>query len=221
MNVSGGAVRVAGWKVPAWDRGMTKPEASAPDAARPDAGRIDALTGADDATLIEAFRAGTREAFDVIVIRHQRQVYQVCYRFMHNHEDAADLAQDVFIRAFKALARFKGDASIGTWLYRIAVNACLNRVAVKKPAVAPIDDAARLDARAPNALDGVIEAERAATIRRAIEQLPPKQRATLTLRIYQECSHEEIASALGTTVGAAKANLFHALASLRKILGRS
>src|SRR5689334_25362872 len=75
---------------------------------------------ADDATLVEACRSGRRDAFDVIVERHQRQVYQLCYRFAGNHEDASDLAQDVFIRAYRGLHSFKGQSAFNTWLYRIA-----------------------------------------------------------------------------------------------------
>lgn len=213
MRVGENAIRVA-WRVPAWDSGMTTPRPSASDAPAPAAD----LAEADDRTLVQAFRSGRREAFDVIVVRHRRQVYQLCYRFVNNHEDASDLAQDVFVRAFKGLVHFKGDASLATWLYRVAVNASLNRVAAKKPDAAPLDAAADVDTRASSPLDEVLRGERADAVRRAIAQLPPKQRATLMLRVYQECSHEEIAVALGSTVGAAKANLFHALGNLRRIL---
>src|SRR5437763_11366463 len=85
-----------------------------------------------DAELVRACLDGRREAFDVIVERHQRQVYQLCYRFAGNHEDANDLAQDVFIRAYRGLKTFKGQASLGTWLYRIAVNVCLTKVGNNK-----------------------------------------------------------------------------------------
>src|SRR6187551_2681837 len=180
-----------------------------------------AFADLDDASLATRAAAGEREAFDVIVERHRRSVYQICYRFVNNHEDASDLAQDVFVRAFKGLARFKGDAALATWLYRVAVNACLNRVALKKPATAELDPAAHIDTRVPSPLDDVLRMERAEAVRAAIAKLPPKQRATLMLRVYQECSHEEIATALGSTVGAAKANFFHALGNLRRLLGTS
>jgi len=179
------------------------------------------LTAADDAALVEAFRAGRAEAFDEIVARHRKQIYQLCYRFVRNHDDASDLAQDVFVRAFKGLHRFKGDSSLTTWLYRVGVNTCLNRVAAKRPIEAPIEAAERADARAVDPLQSVLQGERATAVREAIAKLPPKQRATLVLRIYQECSHEEIATALGGTVGAAKANLFHALGNLRRALSRT
>ena len=90
------------------------------------------VTNTTDAELVAACLAGQREAFDVIVERHRRHVYQLCYRFVGNHEDASDLAQDVFVRAYRGLRTFKSQSSLGTWLYRISVNVCLNRVSVKE-----------------------------------------------------------------------------------------
>src|SRR4051812_10920938 len=78
----------------------------------------------DEAALVEACLAGTPGAFDVIVERHRRSIYQLCYRFTANHEDASDLAQDVFLRAYRGLHRFRQQSALGTWLYRIAVNVC-------------------------------------------------------------------------------------------------
>jgi RNA polymerase sigma-70 factor (ECF subfamily) len=178
------------------------------------------LSAADDRALIAAFVSGVQEAFDLIVERHQRNVYQLCYRFVGNHEDASDLAQDVFVRAFKGLRNFKGDSSLGTWLYRVGVNACLNRVAVKRPITEPIDALPLADDRLEDPLQRLMRGERAVAVRAAIQQLPPKQRATLILRIYQELPHEEIAGILGSSVGAVKANFFHALGNLKKLMER-
>lgn len=215
MRVGENALR-ADWRMPVWKSGMAKSRPAVPDKTT-----LTDLTEADDRTLVDAFREGRRDAFDIIVVRHRRQVYQLCYRFVNNHEDASDLAQDVFVRAFKGLGNFKGDASLATWLYRVAVNASLNRVAAKKPLTAPLDTAADIDTRASSPLDEVLRGERAEAVRRAIAKLPPKQRATLLLRVYQDCSHEEIAVALGSTVGAVKANFFHALGNLRRALKTS
>jgi len=176
------------------------------------------LTTLEDGALVRAFQRGNRDAFDVIVVRHRRQVYHLCRRFVRNHEDASDLAQDVFVRAFKGLKNFKNESSLGTWLYRVGVNACLNRVTTKKVETEPIEAAQRVDARAPDALQEVLRGERAAEVREAIAKLPPKQRATLMLRVYQELSHEEIAGVLGSSVGAVKANFFHALGNLKRFL---
>jgi len=186
-----------------------------------DAAAAFSLREADDRALVRAFLAGRAEAFDVIVERHQRQVYQLCYRFVSNHEDASDLTQDVFIRAFKGLKNFKGDSALSTWLYRVGVNACLNRVSLKQIKLETIEPEQHVDHRQPDAHELAARAERAVVVRRAIAKLPPKQRATLVLRMYQDMTHEEIAAVLGGSVGAAKANLFHALANLKRYLAEA
>ena len=178
-----------------------------------------ALHALSEAALVTACLDQRPGAFDVIVERHQRAVYQICYRFMGNHEDASDLSQDVFLRAYRGLRNFKGNAALGTWLHRIAVNACLNRVAVKTPKSEPFEDRQHIDIRAESAPDRMLRDERAARVRAAVVKLPPKQRAALILRTYQDMSHQDIATALGTSVGAAKANVFHALQNLKKLLG--
>jgi RNA polymerase sigma-70 factor (ECF subfamily) len=173
---------------------------------------------AEDRDLVAACLGGRRDAFDVIVDRHRRQIYQLCFRFVGNHEDASDLAQDVFVRAYRGLRGFKGNASFSTWLYRIGVNVCLNRVSLKTPRIEAIDER-RLPESATERPDvAVMRQERAQEVRAAIAKLPPKQRATLILRIYHELPHEEIAGVLGGSVGAVKANFFHALANLKKLL---
>jgi RNA polymerase sigma-70 factor (ECF subfamily) len=168
--------------------------------------------------LVAACLAGRPGAFDLVVERHRRQVYQLCYRFVNNHEDASDLSQDVFVRAFRGLKNFKGQSSLATWLYRIGVNVCLNRVSVKQHTSEPIGERHDVDDGRESASDRVLRAERAAQVRRAVARLPEKQRAALVLRMYQELSHQEIADVLGSTVGAVKANVFHALQNLKKIL---
>jgi RNA polymerase sigma-70 factor (ECF subfamily) len=185
-------------------------------------GRVETTTSLrelDDAGLVAACRNGNREAFDVIVERHRRTVYQVCYRFVNNHEDASDLSQEAFVRAWRGLKTFKGEAALSTWLYRIAVNACLNKVSAKKAETEPIESDRYEDTRVENPADTMARDERGAAVRRAIARLPEKQRATLILRTYHEMSHQEIADVLGSSVGAVKANFFHALGNLKKILG--
>ena len=177
-----------------------------------------ALSGATEAELVAACLNGQPDAFDLIVEQHRRGVYQLCYRFVGNHEDASDLTQDVFLRAYRGLRSFRGQSSLGTWLYRIGVNVCLNRVAVKTLPVEPIDGRADIAAAVDSPSDHLIRQERAERVRKAIVRLPPRQRAVLILRTYHELSHQEIAHMLGTSVGAAKANVFHALQNLKKLL---
>jgi len=180
------------------------------------------LADLDERALVDACLANQPGAFDLIVERHRRSVYQLCYRFVGNHEDASDLSQDVFIRAFRGLRSFRGQASIATWLYRIGVNVCLNRVSAKTTLgklTEPIDDRQFVDTGAESASERMLKEERAGHVRAAIAQLPRTQRATLILRTYHEMSHQEIAEVLGSSVGAVKANFFHALANLKKLLG--
>ena len=184
-----------------------------------------AVADLSEPSLVEACLAGRPGAFDVIVERHRRPIYQLCYRFVGNHEDASDLSQDIFLRAFRGLRSFRGQSSLSTWLYRIGINVCLNRVSARttldrsERATSPVEELPVIDDRGDSPSDLVLRKERAGRVRAAIAQLPRKQRATLILRTYHEMSHQEIADVLGSSVGAVKANFFHALGSLKKLLG--
>jgi RNA polymerase sigma-70 factor (ECF subfamily) len=188
---------------------------------RPDTGRAGsaAYGDLDESGLVRACLDGRAEAFDVIVERHRRTVYQLCYRFVGNHEDASDLTQEVFLRAYRGLKNFRGQASFSTWLYRIGVNVCLNRVSAKAPRSEPIEERHDLAVTSDAPPDIMIREERACRVRSAVARLPRKQRAALVLRVYHEMSHQEIAETLGSSVGAVKANVFHALQNLKKLLG--
>jgi len=186
-----------------------------------DSGPAGSLEECDDPALVRACLEGRTEAFDVIVERHRRAVYQLCYRFVGRHEDATDLSQDVFLRAYRGLRRFRGDSSLATWLYRIGVNVCLNKVSARTPLLAPLDETALVAASGEDASAAVLREERARRVRAAVRKLPRKQRATLILRMYQDLSHKEIAGVLGTTEGAVKANFFHALGNLKRALTKS
>jgi|SRR6516164_4188302 len=175
------------------------------------------LAELDERALVQACLEGQPGAFDLIVERHRRAVYQLCYRIVGNHEDASDLSQDVFLRAFRGLRSFRGHSSLSTWLYRIAVNVCLNRLGARN-VPEPIDDRQFVDDRAESAAERLLRRERASRLRRAIARLPRKQRLTVVLRAFHEMSHQQIAEVLGSSVGAVKANFFHALGNLKRIL---
>ena len=203
--VSFGWPRPAAAAVPR--EGMTMASVSAED--------LDAL---DDRALVDACRAGRREAFDCLVLRHRRSIYRLCYRFVASHADATDLAQDVFLRAFRALDGFKGESSVATWLYRIAVNLSLNKVSARTLRAEPVEEHRLPPSAEPDAMSRMLADERAARVRAAVARLPRTQRATLVLRVYQELSHQEIAEVLGSSVSAVKTNFFHALRNLRRLL---
>ena len=115
--------------------------------------------------------------------------------------------------------RERRQSSLATWLYRIGVNVCLNRVSIKSLRTEPIEEGRHVDRRSESPADRVLKQERATRVRQAIAQLPRKQKATLILRIYHEMPHQQIAEILGSSVGAVKANFFHALSNLKKLLG--
>ena len=171
-----------------------------------------------DEALARACAGGDRGAFDILVARHQRQVYQLCYRFVGNHEDASELAQDAFVRAYRSIHKFEGSARFTTWLHRISVNVCLNRLSSKRPVHQPLAAIDSVPGRGEAADAAVLRSERAARVRAAIARLPNKQRATLILRAYHELPHEDIGRIVGGSAATAKANFCHALANLKQLL---
>jgi RNA polymerase sigma-70 factor (ECF subfamily) len=191
---------------------ITALEPEGPCSPRPD------LAAMDEPGLVRACLDGCPGAFDRIVTLHRRAIYQLCYRFLGNHEDATDMAQEVFLRAYRALGGFKGQSSLGTWLYRIGVNLCLNKKSSKGLQTEPLGPRDVVAAPGPDAVARLEQEERAARVRAAIARLPDKQRAALVLRVYQELSHQEIADILGSSEGAVKGNFFHALRNLRRLL---
>ena len=189
------------------------------DAAAPEDARVAARVAerAAERETVAACQRGDREAFDRLVQRYQREVYRLCYRYLGQHEDANDLAQEVFLRAWRSIGRFRGDSAFSTWLYRIAVNACLNHRALKRVPTQDLPEALPDPSRGAEAR--AQDEDVARRVRGAIARLPEKQRATLVLKIYHELSHEEVANVLGSSVGTVKSNLFHALGNLKRLLG--
>ena len=169
-----------------------------------------------DQAAIQACQRGERDAFDWLVERYQRNVYRLCYRYVNNHHDASDMAQEVFLKAYRAIARFRGDSAFSTWLYRIAVNTCLNFRQARKPDSEELPEGLADPSR--SAAERAFEDERSRRVREAVSRLPEKQRATVILKIYHDMTHEEVAEVVGSSVGTVKANLFHAMANLRKIM---
>ena len=172
----------------------------------------------EESAAIDACLAGDASAFDVLVLRHQKSIQRVCYRFTGNAEDAADLTQEVFVKAYRSLPKFRGTSAFSTWLYRIAVNACLSFKAARKNRTEEWDEDHDVVAEGPGVEEMVDARMSADQVRKALDTLPEKQRLTVIMKVLEERTHAEVAEILGSNVGTVKANLFFAIRNLRKQL---
>jgi RNA polymerase sigma-70 factor (ECF subfamily) len=169
-----------------------------------------------DSDLVERYLGGDMTAFDELMIRYERQIYRVCYRFTENRDDAMDLAQEVFIKAFEHLGSFRRESSLKTWLYRIAMNHCINHV--KKHSYEFVEVSETIGSVGASVQSQIEDREQREHFRRLVKQLPPKQKAILELRINEQLSYEEIAKISGRSVSTIKASVFFALEKLRKLV---
>jgi RNA polymerase sigma-70 factor (ECF subfamily) len=171
-----------------------------------------------DRELVARFQAGERSAFDQLVRRHQRGVWRIVRRYLRADADAADVTQQVFVRAFKALGGFRGAASVRSWLYRIAIHASLSWIRDhRREQPTELDDDALVEAaHAPAAID---RGRDSARLRAAVAELPPKQRLVLELRVFDDLSFKEVAELAECSENTAKVNFHYAVKRLREILG--
>jgi len=175
-----------------------------------------------DVELMLRFQKGDGAAFEELVRRHTRGVLNLVYRTMGDATYAEDAAQDVFVKVYRARKRYQPTAKFTTWLYRIAVNHCLNEIRSRKsqPAsAAPIDDLLEEPAGTP--VDARLRRqELRRDVKEAIDALPENQRVAVILARYQEMSYEEIAEAMDLSLEAVKSVLFRAKENLKQRLAR-
>jgi RNA polymerase sigma-70 factor, ECF subfamily len=171
----------------------------------------------EDLDLITRTEAGERDAFDDLVRKYQKPLYSLLFRMVSNHEDASDLLQKTFIKAFTSLRTFERRSSFKTWLYQIAINLAKNvyRDRARFTRVS-IDDV--VIKRNPRTLETLIRKERKEHLQRSLINLPEKQRITLLLRIQEEKKFEEIAAIMKCSLGTAKANFHHAMKKLKVVM---
>ena len=173
----------------------------------------------DNNDLIKRFKKRDSAAFEVLVRKYQDIVYNLCRYMLQDPEKAQDAAQDVFLKAYRGLKDFRPDFSIHTWLYRIAVNTCLDykrksyREALRNEPLA--ED---LPSKEPFADQLYVSRESTKAIQRALQKLPEKLRATIVLREIEELSYEEIAQILRTSIGTVKSRISRAREQLRHLL---
>lgn len=171
----------------------------------------------EDLDLIDRSEAGDREAFDDLVRKYQKPIYFMLYRMVSSHEDASDLMQKTFIKAFTGLRSFERRSSFKTWLYQIAINLAKNVYRDRgRFQQVPIDDV--IIKKNPKTLESLIRNENRLLLRKALADLPEKQRLTLMFRIQEEKKFEEIADIMKCSIGTAKANYHHAVQKLKVLM---
>jgi RNA polymerase sigma-70 factor (ECF subfamily) len=192
----------------------------------PQAGAWDELEGRES-TLVARCAAGDQTACAELVAEHQRMVFQLAFHLLGNRDEALDLSQDVFMRVFRTLPRFRGQSQLRTWIYRIVVNQARNRQRWwrrrHRASQISLDQHLETHADPPanpqGAPDQVLVQKRlAAQLRRALETLPFDQRSVVVLREIDGLSYDEIAFSLGVTLGTVKSRLTRARRTLRDTL---
>ena len=184
-----------------------------------------------DEELVARARKGDRRAFAQLVDRYRVSVFNLTLRIVGNREDAEEAAQDVFVRAFRSLDRFRGDARFATWLYRIAVNVSLSSARRSRRNLStsslsePEDDDDGLPMQIPdtsaNPAERFEQAEFREQVRNLVSALPPIYSAVISMYHIQSLSYDEISEALELPIGTVKARLFRARAALRNLVSRS
>ena len=172
-----------------------------------------------DEVLVERARAGGKEAFGLLVDRHSRMVYNLAFRISGSHEQAEDIAQEAFLRAYRALAKFEGKSQFSTWLYRIVSNVALNKLErdpSERVATDRIDPASHHEGPAQT----VVRRERQEQVRRAVLSLPSNYRLVITLHHLQGFSYDEVAETLELPLGTVKTYIFRAKQILKQSLAQ-
>jgi len=168
----------------------------------------------DDELVLDA-KAGSRPAFEALVRRYQEPVYFLCYRYVRDHDTAAELAQRAFVRAMDSIRDLRQAEIFRSWLFKIAVNLALNHL---RDASKFVDQTVVEGSVAPEAHALIEAAEDSRGLQSAVARLPNKQRMIVELRVYQELSFRDIAQQLDTTANAAKVGFHHAIKNLRRLL---
>jgi RNA polymerase sigma-70 factor (ECF subfamily) len=175
--------------------------------------------------LIQRAQKGDHEAFAALVAEHQRYVYNLALRVLKNEDEALDLAQETFVRAWMALPNFRGQSQFRTWLYRIVTNLCYNRLPNLRRSLNDLGDdiiaeIPETDPAFDNPAHGSESRELRSYLHKAIDDLDENYRLLISLRYQNELSYEEIASMLNLPLGTVKTGLFRAKEQLRRALER-
>ena len=180
-----------------------------------------------DSDLVKQADSGNKQAFGELVNHYYQMVYAVAYGILNHHEAARDVAQEVFLKAFREIKKFQGRSKFKTWLYRIAVNAAIDQGRRRRP-MESLDATDVSDEEDkppviivdnhPGPREMASQSELRANIESALSELSPDHRAVLVMREWQELSYEEIADMLGVQIGTVMSRLFYARKKLAEVL---
>ena len=178
-----------------------------------------------DEELVKRVQAGDKKAFDLLVLKHQHKIVQLINRYIRDPHEALDVAQETFIKAYRALPAFRGESAFYTWLYRIAINTAKNYIAARSRR--PIDEDVEIelveqfegesslkDQETPEGL--LLRDELARIIQTALQELPPELRTAITLREMDGLSYDEIAEVMECPVGTVRSRIFRAREAIDK-----
>jgi RNA polymerase sigma-70 factor (ECF subfamily) len=172
-----------------------------------------------DQALVERVQQGDKTAFDILVLKYQSKIIQLVNRYVHDPDEAMDVAQEAFIKAYRAIGRFRGDSAFYTWIYRIAINTAKNHLVAsgRRPPAGDIDaqDAEQYEGATglreyatPERM--ILRDEIEKTVASAIEELPDDLKTAITLRELEGLSYEEIAQAMECPIGTVRSRIFRA-----------
>lgn len=194
--------------------------------------KLEEVSPEEEAEWIRRAQRGDQQAFEHLVVAHQRYAYNLALRGVGDPQEAEDLAQEAFLRAWQGLPRFRSSARFGTWLYRIVINLCYNRLpglrrelgaleaveALEPQASQTIEDTAFTTSAGIDPLKAVLTEERMTYLQRQIEALPSSQQLIVLLRFVYECSYAEIATILDIPLGTVKTGVHRSRKQLQAAL---
>jgi RNA polymerase sigma-70 factor, ECF subfamily len=178
-----------------------------------------------DEELVDRAKSGDQESFNQLILRWERPIYALAYRVIGQEEDARDVAQETFLRAFRALPGFKGEAKFSSWIYRIALNLCRDWIRRKRrtpvsqlPEDVDLDDLVAERGPTESVEDLVARRELSTVVEEAMGILPEEQRTAVILKEYHGMTFQEIAELQGVPLSTVKTRLYQGLSVLRKHL---
>lgn len=171
-----------------------------------------------DAACVRRLQRGDTGAFEVLVRRHERTIFNLMYRMLGDYDDAAETSQEVFLSAYRAIGQFRGEANFSTWLYRIALNHATTRrkgTSARQKRLVPIDGADMVDDGQVGPAESLEKKELRESVQRALNELEPEDAAVILLRDLQDVSYEDVARVLKIPVGTVKSRLHRARQALK------